>query len=132
MHTTNYSDTLILVAEDCPKREGTLPARAGTVAALQHGLLSRSPYEMTSDDLLWRVELLRRSGLLDNDSERERYFSKGRACLRASPLVKSFGWGLHHDGDGRVALVGMETDAYRRLVDDPSVTKLAGMRSRRP
>ena len=130
-HTTNYHDTLILVAEDCRRGEGTVPDRQGTVAALQHELLADAPYRMTSDELLWQVELARNDSLTDSASAREAYFSKGRACLRASPLVKSYGWGIHHDAKGRVALIGAETEAYRKLADDPAVIKLAGMRSKR-
>jgi len=53
------------------------------------------------------------------------------ACLRASPLVKTYGWGIHHDSEGKVALVGRQTDEYKKLVQDRDVEKVAGMRSRR-
>ena len=129
--STNYRETLILTAGDCPRRQGTVPARQGSVAALQYQLLAKARYRLTSDDLLWRVALLRDGSLSDTPEDRERYFASDRACLRASPLVKSYGWGIHHDREGRIALVGCESDDYRRLERDPAVTKLAGLRSRR-
>ena len=132
MHTTNYSDTLILVSPDCRVDTGRVPSKPGTVAATQHVLLRDAPYRMTSDDLLVAVEARRRQ-MSDAEQEalRAEFFAKPRACLRASPLVKSYGWGIHHDASGRIALVGCETAEYRRLSDDPAIAKRPGMRSRR-
>ncbi len=63
---------------------------------------------------------------------RAHFFAKSQACLRASPLPKSYGWGLHFDGEGRVALCPMESEAYRRLVAGADGVKvLKAMRSRR-
>jgi hypothetical protein len=125
MHTTNYRDTLITVSTDSPVPGGTIPEKPGTIATVQHALLAE-PYAMTSDDLL--IETHRARG---GEKSREEFFSKPQACLRASPLVKQFGWGLHHDGDGRVALVDPQGEDYRRLLDDASVKKTPGMRSKR-
>jgi len=125
MHSTNYRDTLITVSADCPVPGGTIPEKPGTIAAVQHALLAE-PYALTSDDLLF--ETYRARG---GDKSREEFFAKPQACLRASPLVKQFGWGLHHDGDGRVALVDPQGAAYRRLLDDTAVKKTPGMRSKR-
>jgi hypothetical protein len=124
MHTTNYRDTLITPSPDCRVSTGTVPEKPGTVAAVQHALLAR-PYAMTSDDLLHAAHAER-----GGEMSRETFFAKPQACLRASPLVKQFGWGIHHDAEGRIALLGMESDAYRALLDDPAVKKVPGMRSR--
>ena len=125
MSTTNYRDTLVTPSPDCPVAEGRIPEKAGSVAAVQYALLAR-PYAMTSDDLLHAAHRER-----GGDKSRDEFFAKPQACLRASPLVKQFGWGVHHDGAGRIALVGSETAEYRRLLDDPSVRKTPGMRSKR-
>lgn len=125
MHTTNYHDTLITVAADCAVSSGTIPEKPGTIATVQHGLLAR-PYALTSDDLLYETHRAR-----GGEKSREDFFAKPQACLRCSPLVKQYGWGLHHDGEGRVALVDPQSDAYRRLLDDPAVRKTPGMRSKR-
>jgi hypothetical protein len=124
-YSTDYRDTLITVSADCPVQRGTVPEKVGTVAAVQHGLLA-TPHALTSDDLLFAAHRAR-----GGEKEREAFFARPQACLRASPLVKQFGWGLHSDGEGRVALVGMETAEYRALLDNPAVAKTPGMRSKR-
>lgn len=126
MHTTNYRDTLITASADTPVTAATIPERQGTVAGAQHALLADRPYAMTSDDLLHAAHLAR-----GGDKDRATFFAKPQACLRASPLVKQFGWGIHHDGEGRVALVAMESDDYARLLADPEVKKTPGMRRSR-
>ena len=123
--STNYRDTLITASPDSPVSAGTVPEKPGTVAAVQHGLLA-TPYAITSDDLLHAAHLAR-----GGDKSREDFFARPQACLRASPLVKQYGWGVHHDGEGRIALLGMESAEYRRLLDDPAIAKTPGMRRAR-
>lgn len=125
MYSTNSRDTLITVSADCPVAAGTVPEKPGTVAAVQHGLLAE-PYAMTSDDLLFATYRAR-----GGDRSREDFFARPQACLRASPLVKQFGWDVHHDAEGRIALIAAESDAYRRLLDDPAIRKTPGMRRSR-
>lgn len=132
MKTTNYQDTLITVSADSPVAVGTVPDKPDTVAGVQHRLLAETPYRMTSDDLLFEAHVARRGVPAgERDAARAALFAKPQACLRASPLVKQFGWGVHHDHDGRIALVAQESAAYRRLLDDPTVKKVPGMRSKR-
>jgi hypothetical protein len=132
MHTTNYSSTLILASPDCPVRAGTIPAKPGTIAAIQYEMLSEAPGRMSSDDLLLAVEA-RRKDVEDSylAAFRKTFFAKPQACLRASPLVKSYGWGIYHDADSKIVLVGCETEEYKALAENPSIKKVAGMRSRR-
>jgi hypothetical protein len=125
MYSTNSRDTLITVSADCPVAAGTVPEKAGTVATVQHGLLAE-PYAMTSDDLLFETHRAR-----GGNKSRDAFFARPQACLRASPLVKQFGWGVHHDAEGRIALLGAESAEYRRLLDDPAVKKAPGMRRSR-
>jgi hypothetical protein len=130
--STNYVDTFIAIAGDCPAEKGLVPRGATTVAALRLSLLRSRPYSMTSDELLFEVHA-QRLGLADKDraAAREAFFAKPLACLRASPLVKTHGWGLHHDSRGRVAAFGVETAAYRRLAGSKDIKVVAGLRSRR-
>lgn len=135
MATTNYVSTFIQVADDCPVTEAEVPrARTdkATVASLQYDLLAARPYELTSDDLLFEVHA-NRQGVADPDREQARnaFFAKSQACLRASPLGKRYGWGLHHDEHGRVALVGLGTEEYARLAKDDTLKQLKAMRSKR-
>jgi hypothetical protein len=132
MHSVNYRNAFIAVSPDTKATAGTRPTRPGTVAALQHDLLAEAPFEMTSDDLYVRVEAARRGlGEADWPALRAEIFAKPQACLRASPLVRSYGWGVHHDAEGRVALIGCESEAYARLAEDSDLTQTRGMRSKR-
>jgi Family of unknown function (DUF6157) len=94
--------------------------------------LLSSPYTFSSDDLLFEVHV-QRNGIAAADRERERaaFFAKAQACLRASPLVKQYGWGLHHDKNGKVAAYAMETEAYRTLCERPDIKCVPGIKSRR-
>lgn len=130
MHSTNYTDTLILPSPDCRAEASIAPDKPGTVAALQHALLIDAPYDLTSDDLLVSVTATRR-GLSDADQHalRQELFSKGQPCLRASPLVKTYGWAVHHDSNGKVSLIARNSPNFAALSADPAITKKPGMRS---
>lgn len=134
MHTTNYVDTFIELAEDCPTDHALEPpARAQpTVAQLHYELIAAEPYALTSDDVVFEAHA-RRAGIADEEraTAREAYFAKGQPCLRSSPLGKRYGWGIHSDGEGRVALYARESEDYARLAADPAVTHTRAMRSRR-
>lgn len=126
-HTTIYRDTFTSVAPDCPATVAEVPPERATpsVARLQYEMLVDAPYRYTSDDVVHRTQGERRG--IDRDT----FFSTGQACLRASPLVKRYGWGLHHDAEGRVALVPVESPEYAAFRADPSLQQNAGMRSAR-
>ena len=135
MKTTNYFDTFIEIAEDCPVAAAEAPPeRAGTrtVANIQFDLISAHPYRHTSDDVIFHAHA-ERNGIGDDDriAARERFFSKGQPCLRASPLAKRYGWGIHSDAEGRVALIAAGSEAYEGLISDPGVTRVKAMRSKR-
>ena len=135
MGTTNYTGTFIQVAEDCPATTAEEPPAgrgAPTVATLQYALIAARPYELTSDDVVFDVHAERR-GIAEADraEAREAFFATGQPCLRASPLAKRYGWGIHHDDDGRVALVPLGSPEYAALAADPEIRQLRAMRSRR-
>ena len=134
-HTTNYRNTLIEIAEDSPVARGTEPPanpERPSVARQQFEMLAGNPYRYDSDSVLFGVYALRKD-IPEPERERERqvYFSKGQPCFRASPLTKRYGWGVHSDADGKVALYGAETETYLKLQQDPAVTKVKAMRSAR-
>ncbi|MHB1510054.1 MAG: DUF6157 family protein [Acidimicrobiales bacterium] len=62
---------------------------------------------------------------------RSEYFAQPRACLRVSPLPKTFGWGLHYDAEGRIKLHAVDSETYAQLGSDPALTQLRAMRSSR-
>jgi hypothetical protein len=134
MKSTNYLDTFIAVADDCPVERAMVPQLKGdqrTVALLQFEMIHGHPYTYTSDEVLFTIHALR-NGMSPTDlQEREAYFLKGRACFRASPLGKRFGWGIHHDGAGKMALYPMGSEAYKRLQNDVALTQTRAMRNKK-
>ena len=130
--TTNYVNTLITASADSKATEGQHPSRVGSIAQIQHSLLTSKPYHYTSDDLLFEVHAIRHGiAARDRAQARAEFFSRPQACLRCSPLVKQFGWGLHHDEKSRVAAVAVDSDAYREISRKTGVKVVAGMRSRK-
>lgn len=135
MGTTDYRGTFIAVAEDCPVQgaeEPPIGAKGPTIASLQYELIAQHPYEFTSDDVLFAVHAMRQGIPEEAQAEaREAFFAKPQACLRSSPLGKRYGWGIHHDAEGRVALVPLGSEQYEELAADPAVSQTRAMRSKR-
>lgn len=135
MKTTNYYNTLIEIAEDCPTQVGEIPPLRGdkkSVANLQYEMLLDHPYEFTSDEVIFTVHAARK-GYAEEEMEEQRhiFFSKGQPCFRASPLTKRYGWGVHSDADGRIAMYAADSEDYQRLAADDGVEKTQAMRSKR-
>lgn len=132
--TTNYRSTFIGIAPDCPAATAEAPPSGAkpTVASLQYELLHTRPYALTSDELLFEVHAIRH-GVPDSQrtEEWERFFAKDQPCLRASPLPKRYGWGLHYDEEGRVALVGLGSAEYEQLTGRSDLVQKSAMRSSR-
>ena len=135
MHSTNYFNAFIEVAEDCSAEKGEMPPIKGekkTVANLQFDMLWENPYQYTSDDIFFSVFALRKESPKNEMEEaREHFFSKGQPCFRASPLTKRYGWGIHSNEEGKVAMYGMETKEYKKFVADQSLKQTKAMRSKR-
>lgn len=135
IHTTNYTDTFIAIAEDSPATSGEVPPVKGdtrSVANIQYEMISKHPYKYTSDDVLFQV-YAERNDLTKSEyaKAREQFFSKGQPCLRASPLTKRYGWGVHADKDGKIALVGCETKEYKKFLTDKDLKIVKAMKSKR-
>lgn len=138
-HTTNCFNTFIRVAEDCPAETGEEPPpRAGkpTVAGLQYAMLAKAPYKYTSDDVIFATSAAGREcetkmSKKERGLAREAFFSRGQACMRASSLGMRFGWGVHADGEGRIAIYAVDSKRYQALSRDPQLTQVRAMRSKR-
>lgn len=132
-HTTNYTDTFIQVADDCPVMSGQVPPLKGdtkTVANLQFDLAKANPYKFTSDDILFQVYATRNDLAESEYTEaREKFFSKGQPCFRASPLTKRYGWGVHCNQEGKMALFGCDTLEYKKLSEDTSLKIVKAMKT---
>lgn len=132
-HSTNYTNTFILIADDCPETCGAVPPAkddAPTVASMQYEMLRQKPYQYTSDDVLFQV-FAHKKDLAKGEykAARQDFFSKGQACFRASPLTKRYGWGVHHNEEGKIAIYGMETTEYQKFAADKNLKIVKAMRS---
>jgi hypothetical protein len=133
VHSTNYIDTFIQIADDCPTTVGETPpvkADAKTVANMQFDMINKHPYKYTSDEVLFTI-FTERNDISKSEIKNAQalFFSKGQACLRASPLTKRYGWGIHHNGEGKVALYGSETKEYKKLSLDKNIKIVKAMKS---
>ena len=135
LHTTNYKNTFIEVAEDCPINSGEIPPIRGdkkSVANLQFEVLYENPYRYTSDDVLFAVFVIRKEiSKIELEEQRQVFFSKGQACFRASPLTKRYAWGIHSDEAGKIAMYSVDSEEYKEKLADNSIKKLKAMRSKR-
>lgn len=135
LYTTNYYNTFIEVAEDTKATCGTKPIPKGdtkTVAELQYDLIINNPYKFTSDDVIFLVYAIR-NDLTEQEYEEAKltFFSKGQACFRSSPLTKKYGFGVHADSNGNIAIYGIETEQYQKFLQNKSIRKVKALRSSR-
>ena len=64
-------------------------------------------------------------------TERKKFLSKGHPHLRVSALAKRYGWGIHNNAEGKIALIAVESPEYKRLLNDPQTAKVKAFRSAR-
>ena len=135
------TDTFVVVAPDCPVTASVVPLAKGDnppVHVIQYDLLTAQPYKLTLEDLIFETHV-RRAGISPVEARkreaaiRTELFSKSHACMRASALPKRYGWGVHYDSQGRLALFPMESADYRRFAAGKArgVKIVAAMRSKR-
>ncbi len=135
MESTNYYNTFIEIAEDCPIDFGEVPPSKvdkKSIANYQFDMIGANPYKYNSDDVIFTVYAIR-NGIPEGEwgEARKQFFSKGQPCLRSSPLTKRYGWGIHHDAEGRVAMYPAESKEYQAYLQDDSIKKTKAMRSKR-
>ncbi|HEY1045092.1 MAG TPA: DUF6157 family protein [Bacteroidia bacterium] len=134
-HSTNYYNTFIQIADDCPALSGETPVskkESPTVASMQFEMIQKHPYQYTSDEIIFTV-FADRKDLSDSERPQAKieFFSKGQPCLRASALGKRYGWGIHHDSEGKVAIYSSDSEMYHKLSSDPSLKIVKAMKSSR-
>ncbi|MDO1498887.1 DUF6157 family protein [Winogradskyella maritima] len=66
----------------------------------------------------------------DMTAERKKFFSKGKPCFRASPLTKKYGFGIHSDTGGKVAMFPMESEEYEKFIKRKDLKVVKAMRSK--
>ena len=127
-------------AADTRASAGMVPPARGdkkTIARIEYELISSRPYQLTQEEVQFEVHVQRLG--LDAQEVKARLsqiwselFSKPMACMRTSPLPRSYGWGLHFNEEGKVALVGVETEEYERLSRDGALVHTSAMRNKCP
>ena len=132
--SVNYYDTFIEVADDCPVTVAEVPhARGGrrTKPALEYEMIANHPYTYTEEDIAFEMHaILHDLPKPTWPEERRKFLSKGHPNLRVSALAKRYGWGIHNDAKGKIALIAVESPEYRRLMSDPRTTKVKAFRSK--
>lgn len=131
----SYQNTFITISEDSAVESAITPLSRNnkpTIASIEYELIYNNPYKYTQSDVQFQTYLIKNDIVSDQLHElREQFFQKPKACFRASPLVKKYGWGIHYDAEGKVAIYGVDSEAYERFLLSDDITKLKGMRSKR-
>ncbi|RJE90562.1 hypothetical protein D3P07_00160 [Paenibacillus sp. 1011MAR3C5] len=121
----HWTNMFVAVAPDCPVETGVVPVskrESKPAHVIQYELLSAQPYQFTFEEQLFEV-YLKHKGFDPDMPEAERsrlrdeLLAKSHPCMRASQLPKKYGWGVHYNDEGRIAIYGMETEAYQELLD---------------
>ena len=135
----SYVNTFIAAAFDTTAKAGTVPPGRGakkSIAQLEYELISGKPYTFTQEEVQFGVHVLRQ-GIPSTELKAKRtkpwseFFSKPMACMRTSTLPKSYGWELHFDSEGKVALVAIESPEYKRLLKNAAIKQVSAMRHKR-
>ena len=135
----NYYNSFIAIAPDSIATHGSIPPcrdGARSIPAIEYDLLSRQPHFYTQEELQFAVYLEREGISLSEAKAKhkqlwEQFFSKPRACLRGSSLPKKYGWGLHFDKDGKIALVAVDSSDYRKFSSSKDFKVMPALRSKR-
>ncbi len=129
------TNTFITIADDSPTTISTVPPQKSqerTIARLHYDLLSEHPYEFDLDSFNFEVYCLKNHIAPEHrDAHRADFFSKDHPCMRASPLTKSYGFGAHYNGKGKIAIYPVDSVAYRKFLNDSDVKVEKAMRTKR-
>jgi len=129
----NYYNTLIEIAEDSPATKAEVPKPKGgkkTKPVIEYEMIANHPYKYTEEDIAFETY-----AVLHNipkalwPKERQTFLSKGHPHLRVSALAKRYGWGIHNNAEGKVALIAVNSLKYKKLMKDPRTTKIKAFRS---
>lgn len=135
----SYKNTFIRVSTDCPADHAIVPVStrpAKPAHLIQYELLSQAPYRYNHEELLFEVHIRHKQIPEEVVQERrqelwEELFSKPHPCLRASALPKKYGWGVHYDEQGKIAIYGMDSPEYQRFTTSSDVQLINAMRTSR-
>ncbi|MBA3390336.1 MAG: GIY-YIG nuclease family protein [Rubrobacter sp.] len=122
--STSAREELIEIAADSHVIRSEEPPYGGTgktIARVSYEVLAENPYVFSEPEFYHEVHVIRRKR---PDLRIESYNIKKLA------LVKNFGWGIHRNKDGKLALVPCESERYKELLADQLVKKTKAYRNR--
>jgi len=129
----NYYNTLIEIAEDSPATKAEVPKPKGgkkTKPVIEYEMIANHPYKYTEEDIAFETyAVLHNIPKAVWPKERQTFLSKGHPHLRVSALAKRYGWGIHNNAEGKVALIAVNSLKYEKLMKDPRTTKIKAFRS---
>jgi len=129
----NYYNTLIEIAEDSPATKAEVPKPKGgkkTKPVIEYEMIANHPYKYTEEDIAFETyAVLHNIPKAVWPKERQTFLSKGHPHLRVSALAKRYGWGIHNNAEGKVALIAVNSLKYKKLMKDPRTTKIKAFRS---
>ena len=109
-------EELIEVAEDYQVKYAQEPPNGNpkTIPRIEYELLIANPYKFTERELFYEVHVVHRN---------RPHLKIDSYNIKRSLLVQSFGWGLHRNSEGKLALVALECDRYKELQGSIKRTK---------
>ena len=125
MKSTIIPSSFIAVPPDCPALTAEAPPSRNpkTIPQIEFEMLIDNPYVYSSDDVLYAANAERR-GISWED-----YCATIQPDFRLSPLVKRYGWGVHTNSKGKVAIYPLGSAEYEEFIRDISIQQLRGNRS---
>ncbi|WP_222433376.1 DUF6157 family protein [Vibrio cyclitrophicus] len=99
-------EELILISQDTIATQSEIPPESDAITCIVYEVLTENPYRFTEPELHCEVHYERRG---------MHHLKIGSYSIKRSNLLKKYGWGIHKDSDGRLALVASDTDKYVRL-----------------
>jgi len=99
-------EELIEVAEDCNEKYAKEPPDGNpkTIKRIEYELLFANPYGYTERELFHQVHYVNRGKL---------HLKIDAYNIKRCPLVQSYGWGIHRNKEGKLALVAIESNRYK-------------------
>ena len=116
---------MITVSVDNKCIKGIIPyakRKKETIAKIQYETLINNPFKYTEYEFQKEVHHNKRG---------KAYLNIDKYDIRRSELCKKYGWGIYINKEGKLALVGCETDKYRELENKPSVMRLSAYKKRK-
>ncbi|MGL1933133.1 MAG: DUF6157 family protein [Desulfotalea sp.] len=115
-------EKLITISADSPTDKAIIPENDGKLAFLKYSVLIGNPYKYTPLDYFREVHHIKRE---------KPHLKIESYSIKRTELVKKFGWGIHVNDAGQIALVACDSKQYEKIFNDPSVLKQNAYRNKK-